>query len=392
MQLETQIKLSFLFQILSLRWYMQKIEMKSRDLVPANVTNGDNGDQKKSMDITNNSSSTESSDQTIQSKIERHCVIALHCCVLGVLWRYAKLFVPVNLRHVKHEVRDLCMLRLVHAFCEAAPMLLLQLYILVTIQKEEANLLKPEIPLQSLGSGQVAPVIVQQPSDSQQHQLQTFKDLNIVSCTLSLFSVCWALASFSKNVRIQNVHRLVLTWLGVIFQFLWRLGTVISRVASLTVYASVYKQWVILVIALHWISMFLWLISPKNVFHGERITRLRKITLAGLIAFVYVFAYINLQEVNHRQKMFIFYFVMFLENSLLVSLWLIGIWIDKPENWYMTPIWILSSFLAGLAFMFLYYRCVNIPNCVRSSLLFFSPSTVFNYKNVFCLYKQILSY
>lgn len=340
---------------------MHKIEMKSRDLVPVHGTSADNNEQKKSMDTTNNSSSsssTESSDQTIQSKIERHCVIALHCCQLGVLWRYAKLFIPVNLRHVKHEVRDLCMLRLVHAFCEAAPMLLLQLYILVTIQKEEANLLKPEIPLQSLGSGHVVPVIVQKPSDAQQHQLQTFKDLNIVSCTLSLFSVCWALASFSKNVRIQNVHRLVLTWLGVIFQFLWRLGTVISRVASLTVYASVYNHWVFMVIALHWISMFLWLISPKNVFHGERITRIRKIMLAGLIAFVYIFAYINLQEVNHRQKMFIFYFVMFLENSLLVFLWLIGIWIDKPENWYMTPIWIFTSFLAGLLFMFLYYRCV----------------------------------
>lgn len=49
--------------------------------------------------------------------------------------------------------------------------------------------------------------------------------------------------------------------------------------------------------------MFLWLISPKNVFHGERISRLRKSCLAGMIAFVYVFAYINLQEVNHRQKM-----------------------------------------------------------------------------------------
>lgn len=54
---------------------------------------------------------------------------------------------------------------------------------------------------------------------------------------------------------------------------------------------------------LHWFSMFLWLISPKNVFHGERISRLKKTTLGGLIAFVYIFAYINLQEVRHRQKM-----------------------------------------------------------------------------------------
>lgn len=50
-------------------------------------------------------------------------------------------------------------------------------------------------------------------------------------------------------------------------------------------------------------SMFFWLISPKNVFHGERISRKRKACLSALIAFVYVFAYVNLQEVNHRQKM-----------------------------------------------------------------------------------------
>lgn len=282
-------------------------------------------------------------------------MISLHCTQMGVLWRYAKLFVPVDLRHVKHEVRDLCMLRLVHAFCEAAPMLLLQLYILVTIQQEEATLAKPEIPLHSLGS-QITPVIVQQPTVSQQQQLRTFKDLNIVSCVLSLFSVCWALASFSKNVRVQNVHRLVLTWLGVIFQFLWRLGTVISRVSALIVYASVYKHWVFLVITLHWMSMFFWLISPKNVFHGERISRIRKATLAGLIAFVYVFAYINLQEVNHRQKMITFYVVMFLENTLLVFLWLIGIWADRPDNWFVTPFLILLSFVTGIFFMLLYYR------------------------------------
>lgn len=79
------------------------------------------------------------------------------------------------------------MLRLLHAFCEAAPMLLLQLYLLISRDP------------------------VHPPS-------KPFIDLNVVSVALSLFSVCWALASFSKNVRLQNVHRLVLTWLGVIFQ------------------------------------------------------------------------------------------------------------------------------------------------------------------------------
>lgn len=218
---------------------------------------------------------------------------------MGVLWRYAKLFVPVDLRYVKHEVRDLCMLRLVHAFCEAAPMLLLQLHVLVTMRPEDYMIANPEIQLKSLG-GHITKAIVQQPSATQQRQLAIFRELNIVSTVLSLFSVCWALASFSKNVRLQNVHRLVLTWLGVIFQFLWRLGTVVSRVASLTVYASLYGYWIFLVIVLHWFSMFLWLISPKNVFHGERISKVRKASLAALIACVYIFAYVNLQEVKHK--------------------------------------------------------------------------------------------
>jgi len=94
------------------------------------------------------------------------------------------------------------------------------------------------------------------------------------------------------------VHRLVLTWLGVIFQFLWRLGTVSARVTTLTVYATLYGHWVFLVIGLHWISMFLWLISPKNVFHGERISRRRKAAFSALIAIVYIFSYINLQVMD----------------------------------------------------------------------------------------------
>lgn len=342
-----------------MRWFLHK----SKVLMQSSGTTSpmDSIEKKKQTSTGGNTSERAAPvivDTSRSSKLAQYCIIALHCCQMGVLWRYAKLFVPVDLRHVKHEVRDLCMLRLVHAFCEAAPMLLLQLHVLVTMQPEDYLIQSPEITLKSLGGGHITTAIVQQPSATQQHQLNTFRDLNIVSAVLSLFSVCWALASFSKNVRLQNVHRLVLTWLGVIFQFLWRLGTVISRVASLTVYASLYSYWIFLVIVLHWISMFLWLISPKNVFHGERISRVRKAILAGLIAVVYIFAYVNLQEVRHRQKMITFYVVMFLENWLLVCLWMVGVWPNRPDNWYMIPVLVLGSFTFGMAFMLLYYRYV----------------------------------
>lgn len=355
-------------QIVSFRWYWNNMKRKRSDLAPSTTSaqpppnnNVDNGQlaavaEKKDAFI-------ETFGDSQAMRLKTYSIIAVHIIQCGVLWRYAKLFVPVNLRRVKHEVRDLCMLRLVHGFCEAAPMLLLQLYLLITIQSDSKFLSEgSEVKLKTLSGKTYSPslTIAQQSSLVQQQTEKTFKDLNVVSASLSLFSVCWALASFSKNVRLQKVHRLVLTWLGVIFQFIWRLGTVTSRIASLTVYASVYKYWVFLVIILHWFSMLLWLISPKNVFHGERISKVRKTLLSALIAFVYIFAYINLQEVNHRQKMFIFYIVMFLENALLVSLWLAGIWDRRTEQWHVTPMLILGTFVVGIFFMLLYYRFFHV--------------------------------
>ncbi|XP_058065594.1 uncharacterized protein LOC131215224 [Anopheles bellator] len=360
-------------QVVSIRWYLNKRKIRNATASTAGPPGSDPGTVGTDPPLANSLEKKKkkpaaglrglAAGRTDRSQYYgRYIVFALHVSQLGVLWRYAKLFVPVDLRHVKHEVRDLCMLRLVHAFCEAAPMLLLQLYVLVNLQSE-AQL--SSLKLKSLAGGghhlpsAASTALVQQTSLVEQQQ-KTFRDLNMVSATLSLFSVCWALASFSKNVRLRHVHRLVLTWLGVIFQFLWRLGTVISRVISLTVYASVYSHWVFLVIILHWFSMFLWLISPKNVFHGERISRLKKTTLGGLIAFVYIFAYINLQEVRHRQKMLTFYVVMFMENCLLVCLWMVGVWPNRPEGWYMVPVSVLCSFAAGLFFMVVYYRYFHV--------------------------------
>jgi hypothetical protein len=79
-------------QILSLRWYTHKRKDKTFNLF----------------------------------EFEGICVLTIHVFLCGVLWRYFKLFIPVDLSSVKHEVRDLCMLRMVHAFCEAAPMLIIQ--------------------------------------------------------------------------------------------------------------------------------------------------------------------------------------------------------------------------------------------------------------------------
>ncbi|XP_030758544.1 XK-related protein 7-like [Sitophilus oryzae] len=270
-------------------------------------------------------------------------VLLLHCLQIGVLWRYARLLVPVQLSTVKNEVRDLCLLRLVHGFLQAAPMLLLQLSLLADTTQSQG------VPA----------------------------DLVTVSACLSLFSVCWALASFSKHV--QSVDRLVLTWLGVVSQLLWRTGTVTSRALALSAYTAIYHSWIFLVLALHWACMFLWLLSPRSPFHGERG---RKLGVCALLAAIYVLAYINLQDKPHGRTMTIFYVVMLLENSLLVGAWVAAVWNFRFEHWELVPIVTVLLFFLGIGFMLLYYRFFHVRRLVEkpAAVSLGPPGGVFNCK------------
>ncbi|KAL6437871.1 hypothetical protein ACFW04_004299 [Cataglyphis niger] len=318
-------------QIVSLRWYLWGARGK----------------------LTNNNASSDYHANSVNKigKWTIGCVLLLHSTQIGVLWRYFKLFIPVNLTYVKHEVRELCVLRLIHAFCEAAPMLLLQLYVL-------------------FGATDDGETEVGKPKESESKDDSKLAKLTLVSAGLSLWSVCWAVASFSKGAaRLRNLERLVLTWLGVLAQLFWRLGTVSARVGVLVTYASLYGgQGLLIVMALHWLTMLTWLLlTPDGLFHGgERLPLLRKTFLASLLAFVYIFAYVNLHETNHRQKMMIFYTVMFLENSLLIGVWMVGV--SRADlltrQHHLQPVTLvlilLALFSGGMFFMGLYYRFFHI--------------------------------
>jgi hypothetical protein len=41
---------------------------------------------------------------------------------------------------------------------------------------------------------------------------------------------------------------------------------------------------------------------------------------------------------------------------MLVCLWMVGIWVDKPQGWFWVPILVFFSFAFGIFFMLVYYR------------------------------------
>ncbi|KAJ8669872.1 hypothetical protein QAD02_001131 [Eretmocerus hayati] len=329
-------------QIVSVRWYLWGARGKLRNNGNSNC---DNEEKKKTLDWTSTS------------------VLLLHGSQIGVLWRYFKLFIPVDLTYVKHEVRELCILRLIHGFCEAGPMLLLQVYLLAITNSGISS-------FGAVGFRNNPGSIQDENNDGEPILLAEdakLSELTAVSAGLSLWSVCWAVASFSKGAaRLRNLERLVLTWLGVLAQLVWRLGTVSARVGALVAYASVYGgQWLVIVVALHWLSMLTWLLlTPDGLFRSdEQLKPARKFAVASMLAFVYVFSYVNLHETNHRQKMLIFYSVMFLENSLLMGVWAVGVSQSeihghaRPASLIFT---LLALFFGGLCFMGLYYRYFHV--------------------------------
>lgn len=77
-----------------------------------------------------------------------------------------------------------------------------------------------------------------------------------------------------------------------------------SRVIALTAYTSIYGYWVIIVVAFHWSSMLVWLLaSSSDSCYGENKPARRKFFIKLLVSIIYIIAYINLQESNHKQKM-----------------------------------------------------------------------------------------
>ena len=87
------------------------------------------------------------------------------------------------------------MLRLLQAFLESAPQLVLQLYILLKRPRLQEN----------------------------------FELFIAATAACSLISLVWAILAYSKSLRDFRIQGYILSAAGLLFQVLWRFSTVTSR-------------------------------------------------------------------------------------------------------------------------------------------------------------------
>lgn len=187
----------------------------------------------------------------------------------------------------------------------------------------------------------------------------------LLICNLAY--ACWSFAGFHRNLlRSASPERHFISWPGILSQWLWRLGTVGSRIIALAAYASMYRWYGLLFAGLHSVTILTFLVVLR-LLDGRK--PLKKNEISGIYTLFGVSAISVIDFVNHSSKAFklricVHYVIEIAENSLLFGIW----YNDLNDRYVMENLWlrnftitsVFGGFLFGLFNMILYFNCFHI--------------------------------
>lgn len=110
--------------------------------------------------------------------------------------------------------------------------------------------------------------------------------LLIVSVVSSLISLAWSLVVYHRSLRYTYPNKKNLDCLGSVFQFLWHFSSITARVIALSLFASVYQQWIGVVCLLHWAIMSAWVIQQRTKACN---TKIEEIFFSFVLGAIYIF-------------------------------------------------------------------------------------------------------
>ncbi|XP_048452007.1 XK-related protein 4 isoform X1 [Rhincodon typus] len=261
----------------------------------------------------------------------------IHILQLGQLWRYLRtIYLGIRSRRsgeldhwrfywkMVYEYADVSMLHLLATFLESAPQLVLQLCIII-----------------------------------QSHRLEALQGL---TAAVSLVSLAWALASYQKALRDSRNDKKPISYMAVIIQFCWHFFTIAARVITFALFASVFQLYFGIFIVLHWCIMTFWIVHCETEFC---ITKWEEIVFDMVVGIIYIFSWFNVKEGRTRCRLFIYYFVILLENTALSALWYLYRAPQITDAFAIPALCVVfSSFLTGIVFMLMYYAFFH-PNGPR---------------------------
>ncbi|XP_014670829.1 PREDICTED: XK-related protein 4-like [Priapulus caudatus] len=225
-----------------------------------------------------------------------------------------------------YEDVDSNMLRLIEAFIESAPQLVLQLYIIAVETAEKSS----EINLTYI-------IIIQ-----------------LVSCCFSLVNLSWAIAAYHRSLRISLRDKENMSLFATVLYFFWQLFVIGVRVLAMAVFASHFPHLLFAVAAAHWALMFCWIWLQQTTFCGEQGGWDERL-FGAVAAWVHLFCFLNVTEGRTRSRYFMYYCIVYVENAMMVLVWFFTV--GDNADWYRwhCVCFVLAGFWLGIGFMLVYY-------------------------------------
>ncbi|XP_051984124.1 XK-related protein 4-like [Xyrauchen texanus] len=364
---------SFSVQVFSFRWFVHDFSTEESStggaascshmdgkLLSCSASHGDVGahpstPQRQASTASKSNNTTNSSNSATAARTSKArsascslCIWLLHSVIhilqLGQIWRYFHtIYLGIRSRQsgendrwrfywrMVYEYADVSMLHLLATFLESAPQLVLQLCIII-----------------------------------QTHKLQAVQGMTAAA---SLVSLAWALASYQKALRDSRDDKKPISYLAVIIQFCWHFFTIAARVVTFALFASVFQLYFGIFIVLHWCIMTFWIVHCETEFC---ITKWEEIVFDMVVGIIYIFSWFNVKEGRTRCRLFTYYFMILLENTVLSALWYLYRSPPSTDAFAVPALCVIfSSFFTGIVFMLMYYAFFhpNGPHFGRSASL-----------------------
>ncbi|KAF8561541.1 hypothetical protein P879_08070 [Paragonimus westermani] len=290
----------------------------------------------------------------------------------GLASRRANVSLVMAVRYTQlmlYEDADSAMLRMIECFMEAAPQLLLQLYIILT-------------------------------QDTPTHTFQIVAQA--VSCFTSWLSLAWSLTHYQSALRSSRVEKANLTWLGSMLYFGWKAGLLASRILALALFAAIARGfWFTVLSCAHWMLSVSWLVIRGTTFCSPVPRTLPECLFDIVLGAVYCFDVVNVREGHSRLWYLTYYSLVGLENFVMTLIWSIytaksrvsesserpmwlirtpslSAWIRDVPDWVL-PTAVVVSFVFGLGMMLAYYMFAhpsrNIKLWIPCDMLFSDDET-----------------
>ncbi|XP_072109576.1 XK-related protein 9-like [Mobula birostris] len=219
-----------------------------------------------------------------------------------------------------YSATDLSMLRLFEAFLEAAPQLVLQVFILLISDDRE--------------------------------------NIQYVSVILSCMSISWATLDYYATLKKSLPdHPTLICGFPYLLYFFYKLLTLNARILLITLLTTIDIRFMIVYLFVSWLIMIICVCVQKTKFCSSKI---QEGIYRAVVAIILVFTFFNIKDKNTRIIMSIYYVFRFVETiAVLAICWLLKDFIDVKSYSLPVGFTIVFSLILGIICLVLYYSCCH---------------------------------